>query len=729
MKTNNKIIRNTSLVIALIMVMSSFSFAYAEGKVTKDETVYVNLNSEGKPIEKTSSIRLYSDKSLGKVTDKTSLKNVMNVKGDEEPEKNGDSIVWETDNSDIFYQGTTDKELPLEVKISYYLDGKKVEPKSIIGESGEIKIDVSIKNKESHTIKLENGKEKNVYTPFSSIVVMNLPIDKFKNVKTNSGKVVSDGNNQVVTYISLPGLKESLNLSKNIVDIPEYLTVTADVKDFEMGSIVVTATSSLPEVDDFESAGDFDELIDGIDKIVEASQKLSEATGKLLEGQLNLSDGIEQFSTGLNKVNTGAHSLSEGAKSLKDGVSASYEGSKEINNGVNKLSQSAFQLGEGYVNLGNGIEKFSSSAEEFSKGAVQVSKGISTIPEKTGQMSEGMNNIVSSTEQIVAGQEKLTQGISKSTKAIEEIKKGKEKELKVVELLLKGLDGLDGAVKGLGKVPGASGIAEKMAEGLAKQRMALEGLIESSNQLIVGLTQVEEGLKEAEEASSQLSSNLGKVNQGQKNVAGGIGQLAEGTSSIAEASNKLVEGSQGLSAGATELKEGSSKANEGTTQFVEGSKALSEGSEKLTNGLGQLNAGAGELYNGSLELSQGTEQLEKGAVELKEGSKKLADGTSEFDENMRKFHNEGIMEMKNKVNESDLDIDSVMETKDKLVDLSKDYSSFTGISDNMDGSVKFVMKTEEVKGEEEKESLEVETKVKEKSGFIAWLKGLFKKNK
>lgn len=729
MKINNRILRNISTVIVLVMVMSSFSLAFAEGKIIKDETVYVNLDPEGAPIEKTSSIRLHSDSPLGKIKDKTSLKDVVNVKGDEVPEINGDTMEWETENSDIFYQGNSDKELPLEIKVSYSLDGKSVDPKSIIGESGEIKIDVSVKNKDSQVIKLENGKEKNVYTPFSSIVAVNLPIDKFINVKVNSGKVVSDGNNQVVTYIALPGLKESLDLDKNIIDIPEYLSITADVVDFEMSSIIVTATSELPEVDDFESAGDFDELIDGIDKIVDASEKLSEATGKLLEGQLSLSDGIEQFTTGINKVNTGAHSLSNGAKSLKDGVNASYEGSKEINTGVNQLSQSAGQLGEGYTNLGNGVDKFSSSAEEFSKGAVQVAEGISSIPEKTGEMSQGMNNIVSSTEQIVAGQDKLTEGITKSTKAIEEIKKGKEKELKVVELLLKGLDGLDGAVNGLGKVPGASGIAEKMAEGLAKQRMALEGLVDSSNQLIVGLTEVEEGLKEAEEASGQLSANLGKVNQGQQSVANGIGQLAEGTNSLTDASNKLVEGSQGLSSGAAELKEGSSKANEGTAQFVEGSKALSAGSENLTNGLGQLNAGAGELYNGSLELSQGTEQLTKGSLELKDGSNKLADGTREFDENMKKFHNEGIMEIKNRVNESDLDIDSIIETKDKLVDLSKEYNSFTGISDNMDGSVKFVMKTEEIKGKEEKETIKVETKVEEKSGFIAWIKGLFNKNK
>lgn len=729
MKINSKILRNISLAIILVMVMSSVSTVYAESNVTKDETVYVNLDSVGSPLETISSIRLHSNKALGDVKDTTSLVDVVNIKGDEVPEINGNEIHWTSDNSNLFYQGTTDKELPLDVKVEYFFNGKSVDPKSIIGESGEIKIDVTVKNKDSHVIKLKNGEGKNVYTPFSSVVVMNLPIDNFKNIKTNSGKVVSDGNNQVITYIALPGLKESLDMDFNIVDIPEYLSVTADVVDFEMSSIIITATSELPEVDDFESAGDFDELIDGIDKIVNASEKLSEATGKLLEGQLSLSDGIEQFAMGLNKVNVGAHSLNQGAKTLKDGVNASYEGSKEINNGVNQLSQSAGKLGEGYTNLGNGAVQFGSSAVEFSKGAEQVAGGVSTIPEKTEEIKNGMNSIVSSTDQIVSGQEKLTDGINKSTKAIEEIKKGKEKELKVIELLLKGLDGLDGAVKGISKIPGAADIAEKMSEGLGKQRMALEGLIDSSNQLIVGLTQVEEGLKEASEASNQLSSNLDKVNQGQKSIGNGLEQLAEGTNSLTEASNKLVEGSQGLSAGAVELKEGSNKANEGTNQFVEGSKGLSVGSERLTTGLGQLNAGAGQLYNGSLELSQGTEQLVNGSVELKDGSNKLADGANELNNGMNKFHDEGIMKMKEKVDESNLDVDSIIETKDKLVDLSKEYDSFTGKNRDMDGSVKFVMKTEEIKQEKEKESLVIETKKEEKNGFITWLKGLFKKNK
>lgn len=725
MKTNRKLMRALSLLLVLMMVMSTAAFA--EGVVNKDETVFVNLDPEGAPVEKISSIWLHSDSALGKIEDKTSLKDIKNVKGDEVPEINGDKIIWNTDKKDIFYQGTTDKELPVELRIQYYLDGKRMNPKDMLGKSGKVKINVSVVNKDSHVIKLDSGKEKDVYTPFVGIVVMNLPIDTFSNVKINSGKLVSDGNNQVITYVTLPGLKQSLDLDTNIIDIPETLVVTADVEGFEMGSVVLTVTSELPEVKDFENAGDFDELIDGIEKIKDASEKLSEATGKLYEGQTTLNDGISEFVNGVDKVNVGANALKDGSAKLKDGVNASYEGSKEIKNGVKALNDGANKLGQGFIGLGQGSIEFSSKAQEFSKGAEQVANGVSQIPEKTQMMSSGINELVQGTEKIQNGQEQLTEGLKNSLDAIEQIKKGKEKELEVVNILLKGVEGLEAAANGLSKVPGADGIAAKMLDGFGKQKMALEGLKQSSNQLISGLNQVEEGIKQAQMASSQLSENIGKVNEGQKKVAYGLDELAKGTSGLGDASKQLVVGSQGLMAGANQLNESAKQANEGVKGFNEGANKLVQGTEKLTNGLGQLNVGANDLNKGANELAKGTSQLSSAGGALKEGSKKLTDGSKELDEGMKKFYQEGILEMSNRVQDSDFNIADIMNTKDKILNLSNDYKSFTGIADEMDGSVKFVMKTEELKMEKEKVEIDTNNNQRDKGGFFNWLKNLFKK--
>ncbi|MBU5293471.1 hypothetical protein KQH90_05440 [Anaerosalibacter bizertensis] len=690
MKINSKVIKILSLAIVVAMIIPSFSFA--SGKVSKEETVYVNLDEKGAPIEKTSSIWLHSDTSLGKVKDKSTLKEIKNVKGEEEPKIDGDKIVWETDEKDIFYQGKSNKDLPIDVEVKYYLNEKEVEPKDIAGKSGKIKIKLEVKNKDSHVVSMKNGKQKTLYTPFVTVAVMNMPLDKFKNVNINSGKLVSDGNNQVITYVALPGVKESLDLDKDTIDIPNFLEVEADVTDFEMSPIVITTTSEIPEIDDISGTEDLDELIDGIEKIKEASEKLSEATGKLYEGQISLSGGIDELVNGVGKVNTGANDLRDGTKQLKDGVDASYKGSQEISKGAGDLAQGVSQLGEGVMKFGNGAVKFSENAKGFSNGASQVAKGVSQIPEKAKEMNDGMKYIADNTTKIQVGQEELTERLGDFTNVLGEIREGKELALKNAQT------------------------PEEVQE--LKKDIAI-------------IDQIESEVKKAQSSSMKLNMGLKKVNKGQKEISAGIDELVKGEeiSELQKASKKLTQGSEGLLVGANKLDENAKKIGGSTKQLSNGSKELSTGADKLTNGLGQLDNGAGQLYTGADALSKGTGELSNGGMKLKDGSNQLKDGAKELDEGMNKFHKEGISEISKRIDESDLDIDTIMDTKDELINLSKEYNSFTGASEEMESSVKFVMKTEQIKGEEEKEELDIENKEEEKGGFINWLKNLFKKEK
>lgn len=731
MTINKKIIKRFSLLIVFAMIAPSFSFA--GGKVEKEETVYVNLDKKGTPTEKTSSIWLHSDTALGKVEDKSVLKDIKNVKGEEKPKINGDTVLWETDEKDIFYQGEPNEDLPIDMKVEYYLDGKKIDPEKIAGKSGNVKIKLKIDNKDKHTVKLKNGKKKSLATPFVAVSVMNMPIDKFKNVEINNGKLVSDGNNQIVTYVSLPGFMESLDLKKDLVDIPDHLEVKADVKDFQMSPIVITATSDIPEIDNLDGAEDLDELIDGLEKIEEASEKLSEATGKLYTGQISLGDGINELVNGVGKVNTGANILKDGTGKLKDGTDKSYKGSKEISNGAGALSQGADKLGQGTQELQKGTELNRKGANDLSNGLSQLDNKVKNMPEDAKKLDDGMKGVVKGTTEIQQGQEALTKGLGEALEGLEEVKAGKEKELMGVQALLKGMDGLDELAGGIGamleKIPGGSTLTGKLKVVLQQEREGLEKLEESSNGLIKGLEDIEEGIKEAKEASEELNAGLKKVNKGQKEISARTVELKKGSKELKGATNQLNAGGKQLSSGANQLNKGVGQVNNGTKGISNGSKELSTGAGKLTNGLGELNNGAGQLYNGTDELSKGTNELSKGGNKLKDGSNKLSDGTKELDEGMNKFHKEGISEISSRIDESDLDIDTIMETKDELMDLSKEYKSFTGLNEEMEGNVKFVIKTEEIKTEEKKEELDTETEEEEKGGFINWIKNLFRKNK
>lgn len=696
MKTNKFI--SKILIMTIVFTMVSSTMVFGEGRVIKEETVYVNLDNSGKDIDKTSSIWLHSNSPLKTVEDKSILKDVVNVKGEEKPEVKNEKLIWETDDTDIYYQGKADKELPIKPEIKYFLDGKEVEIGDIVGESGKLKVSINIKNIDRQNIETKNEDMKLAYTPYMVATVVDLPMDKFKNININTGKIISDGSNQIISFISFPGLKESLGTEENIFNLEDHLEIVADVVDFEMKPIVFTATSEIPEIDGLEDAKDLDELLDGIGKIKEASEKLADAIGVLSQGQRELNTGIDELAEGINQLKFGS----------------------------SELSKSANQLGEGFVGLGEGMGEFSDKAVEFSQGAAQVAEGTSSLSKGTNELNMGMEELIQGTETIKGGQDGLSEGLGKSLKAIEEIKAGKEKEGKVVDLLLKGIEGLENLTKGIGKIPGTDNLAEKLQGGLKEQRLALEGLKDSSNQLVLALEQVETGIREAEEVSKELAQGMENINQGQRKVGGGLEQLNAGALELKEASSQLVEGSTGLGQGANIIRENTSALKEGSYKFSQGATDLAKGTNSLTNGLKKLNTGGSKLYHGIGQLDKGTEALSLGGEKLKDGSHQLTEGTEELNQGMKEYYNDGILKMSDEINNANGDISKLMDIKDDLVRLAKDNKSFTGISEDMDGSLKFIMKTEGVKYEEEVEEVKVEAEIEdENKGFISWIKRVF----
>ncbi|XOQ43414.1 MAG: Dockerin domain-containing protein [Clostridium sp.] len=276
------------LLLAVIFAVSSPATAAVSAEATKkDETVYVNLSATGQVQNITVSDWLHTDSNVVRLPDKSNLENIKNVKSSVQPEKIGDNLTWVLNSdgengADIYYQGTTSKPTPLEVNVSYELNGKTVTPEEIAGKSGKVKITVSLKNTDAHTVQV-NGKDVVMYTPMTAVVTANLPSDTFRNVSVSKGKVISDGNNQFVTFLCMPGLSESLDLKNcgvkglDTLDLPESLEITADATNFTLGSIAVVATPELPNEDDFDSDGSLDDLRDDLDKLSQMQDNIEKA--------------------------------------------------------------------------------------------------------------------------------------------------------------------------------------------------------------------------------------------------------------------------------------------------------------------------------------------------------------------------------------------------------------------------------------------------------------------
>lgn len=628
-------------VLALVMAgtLLSGNMVYGAELVKKDETVYVTLDSQGNVKERIVSDWLSSDNKNFEIKDKSELANIKNLKGSEEPKISNKNVTWKMEGKDIFYQGTTDKKLPLEIKVSYELDGKSVKPEELIGKSGELKIKVDYKNNERHKVTIK-GKNKVIYTPFTVATLATLPVENFTNVKVNGGKVINDGNNQIITFINMPGLKESLSLKDEVLNIPENLEITAKVEDFSMSPMMITATPELL-IEDIEGVKSVDELIESIDKIQDASSKLVE--------------GAETFSKKQGE-------FSDGFKTYYEGVSRFASGAGEAIDGIGKAADNLGKLSEGTSKLSLGLDEFGSKVNEF---------------------TNGIEKITSSTDALIDGQNQVKGGIEQSLQGATTLKEKKNLELQGLEQLNGSTVELEKVAKALSQVPGNEAMVGQLNMIIQGQKQGIASLKNGGNEFLGGLEKLEGGLSQTKEGSEQVLSGM------------------------------------------SQLKEGGAALKNGGSQISEGAKVLAAGANEVSNGATALKEGTSKLSDAKTSLSDGQKQLIDGGKTLQDGSEKLALGADELFKNMSKFHNEGIEKMKNEVNNKMGDLSEIIEVKDEIIKLSKDYGTFTGLGENMEGKVKFVMKTPELKKAESKEK--VEEKVEEKKGFKNWIKEIFNK--
>lgn len=231
----------------------------------KSETVYVNLNADGSVRESIVTDWLHSDTPGAELPDRTDIDGLTNVKGTETPQKEGDSLKWKLEGTDLYYRGTTSKPLPLEVSITYSMDGRELSPEEIAGKSGKMEMKLRFKNTTGNTVTV-SGRQTTMHTPLMVIAGMSFSDDHFSNLQVSDGSVVADGNNQAVSIVCMPGLSESLGLGKyslkeiNDLDFPEEFTVTADAKEFEMGPVGIAVTTELPNLDEIKKSDDVDDM-------------------------------------------------------------------------------------------------------------------------------------------------------------------------------------------------------------------------------------------------------------------------------------------------------------------------------------------------------------------------------------------------------------------------------------------------------------------------------------
>lgn len=646
-------------VLAAVTVSSILTgnIAYAEPLAKKSETVYV-IKDGDQVKDQTVSVWINSDKSIN-VEDKTDLKDIKNLSNDESVEAKNGTINWKSDDKDIYYQGKSDKKLPVDVDVKYMLDGKEISFEDLKGKSGKLKVIIEANNK-SFENKVIDGKDKKIYSPYVVATEITFDSDKVKNINAGDGKVIKDGKNQIVSAVLTPGLRDNFSdiLDDDKLDkFKDKIEIEMDITDYEPTEVYAVITNDLFQDDKvFDSFDDLsngvDELRDNADKLVDASGKLSDGSKKLNEGIGKLSDGSEKLASGTNTLEESFGQLSrafatlpEKIKPIEGAVNQLDQGAGKLNTGVSQYTDGVSQINSNMTNLSQAAKDLQTGASELDAGIDQLNTATSTLREKTSAISSGeagdIGKLAGSLGELKTGLDEFSKGIdplasnvAKADTGLKEIYSSSEvlnESINKLEQTAQNAPSLDASIENLNAKANAIETVIINLEA-ANEDGSMASEIENLRSIQQGLYVEAENLKVNAQVNAGLAVGLGELSAGAKSLSDGIGRASAGigelNSKLDQSKDQLAEASTKLASGIDQIDEGISNSDIG--KLSESIVMLDEATSKIKAGSSKLKAGTVENQAGVEKLATAMNQLDSKSEELKAGSNALSSGLDQF---------------------------------------------------------------------------------------------------
>ena len=717
--------KNIEKILALSLVSSmtfaNLSFAEQQDLIKKSETVYVTV--EGNEIkDKSVSVWLNSDKNI-KANDKSNLTNVKDLKTDKELKSENGYLKLDENKKDIYYKGDTDKKLPVDVSVKYFLDGKEMKASELEGKSGHLKIVITSKNNR-YEAKTIDGQSRNVYSPYVVVAAMTFDDEKVENVTSDDIKVVKDGKNEIVTTVMTPGMKQNLSgivEDKELDNFKDEVSVEMDIKDYKPVEIYSVITNEFFQ--EKKNIDSLDKLQNGVKELQDNSQKLVDASVKLSEGQDKLNSGISQMQTGVTKLHNGSQKLASSTQQMQGKFSG-------IQSKVGPIQGYVAQMNDGSLKLYNGISDYTAAVGKIKENTAKIKEGSEKLAKGATDLDNGVGKLKDATSQLRAGTENM-----------KEMTAQKDQLLEKSSQLSNGLNGLAGSYGQLADtVEQISGKSQQLKDSSAQFNEKLQQVAQlaggaetsaSAEKIARGLESSAEGLNnaiqqlQANNEEGQLNDtiaylqaqknvmyvqaesirNAGSQNAGQQKLQAALAQLAQSSSALsqgnADLSNALMRTSAAMNQSKAKLVDSSNQLSQGLGQMggalngADGLSTLKDSIDKLDDATGQIKGGSQTLKEGTLQnekamamLLNGMEELDKNSSALVEGSSKLSGGLQEFNKqsallsSLSQINEKAIIPMSNAINmlndglgKLDSSTGQLKSGSDKLASGQKEFSS------------------------------------------------------
>ena len=545
---------SAALAVALAASCAAPAFAVGGSSFTKSETVYAVMNADGSIQSTTVSEHVYSASGLSNVTDQSTLTNIQNTESSAAFTQDGEKLVWNTDDTDVYYKGDTDRALPIQATVTYALDGQEAALEDLIGKSGHLTMTIALKNNETGTVNV-NGTDRTIVTPLVTAVGVIFGQDA-TNVVAAHGLVESAAKSNVAAFVTLPGVKDSLSglLPDELDTIEDYLqdtiTVEADVTELTCPQVMMACATSAAAL--------------GTDNVFDLSS-------------------INDLTDGINQLNDAMSQLLDGASQLEDGTSQLASGVLALLDGANTLNTGAAALDEGLGQLTNGLDTLSANNSALNSGAQQVADGVLASANKT--LKEGglidndmtwsnyeavIDNILTMNEKtLAAGRRKMVRTIWEQAPSF----KDSQLDLALYLSATKTNHDLEAALRLMQNYDPSmlSGLVQLLTTQDAKDtaKAELKYQVENSQDIA--------DVRALKTSLSQIKLFVSSVNQ----YTDGVQTAANGAHAAKDGSAQLAAGTQTLYDGVNTLNDGTHRLNDGLNQFND------EGISKLTGSLDQ----------------------------------------------------------------------------------------------------------------------------------------------
>lgn len=526
MKYKKTIIKTMCLPLIIFFMISMTGFK-AEPAITKNETVYIILDHDGSVKDERVVNRVSGVNGNLNWIDFGKYNEVQNMVSEYVPVISGDEISWPMtilEMGDLYYQGITNKDLPVEVDIKYYLDGKEIKGRELAGRSGDLKIRIKIENKlvqEDPILYLNHNKvwtenDDEYYVPMLVQVSIKADLDIYSDIRAE------DGSRVVI------GKEMNIGFGGYLFPDDEYIIEMKGEK-IELAPInIIVIPQKLPFPDTEDAQEDLTEMADGLKEMV--------------DGTYELVDGMDEM-------------LARSGE-FKDGMQDVVDAIAEINHGAYELDINAGPISSGMKDFIGGLDTLKSETEALVAGLNEIDHGAADI-------GSGLN-------QMAAGADQLSTNINMLSGGLTVFRVGHEGLIGLAQTIL----------STYGDTPENAQI-RALAQGVIDERPTLEGLAAGMQGVSAGAADLSSGLNE-------LSANFGTYSSGISEIASKTGAMPAGAGQLADGMRGLYNGWKEYSDGISQLHDGTQQFYDETASLPDDINELLDGIQEIRDAIKEL---------------------------------------------------------------------------------------------------------------------------------------------